>query len=321
MPTALDGSLGIGVQTAYQTSVAPTRWYPVQSSQLDPEFLQTSDTAIMGGGFGSRQTARKRVGYGATGAVSLEVLNKSMALLLAHVTGTTASPTGVGPYTYTLPFTRNFGKNLTVQEGVPDNAATRPLTMVGGKVLTATFACEMDGNLMLDLDLDGREVVDSVAYATPTYVAGLVPFDWSQMSVKIGTFGSETVVDGISGISCAFDRPLKTDSRYAGSGGRKSEPSMNGRPTVTGTLDVDFLDKASFLDRYLTDAAFSMVWEFVSGTDVFRIRLPHCEFDSSAPGLAGEEEVSHSMDFMAMRDDVNNRGLATIEYVTGDATA
>lgn len=327
MSTALDGSLGIGEQVAYDASVTPTRWYPIQSAQLDPEFIETADTSIMGGGFGPRQSARKRVGYGASGSVSMEVLNRKMALLLGHVTGTTPSPVAAGSgYSYALPFTRNFGKFLTVQAGVPDNSDEQPLTMIGGKVLTATFSAEMDGNLMLELGLDGREVVDSVGLAAPTYMAGLQPYDWAQMSVRIGDYASEAEVDGITGVSVTLDRPLKTDSRYAGSAGRKSEPSMNGRPTVTGTLDVDFLNKADFLDRYLDGTPFSLVWEFLgaAGTDyteTFRLALPHCEFDSSAPGLSGEDQVAHSMDFTAYRDDVNSRGLATLTYVSADSSA
>lgn len=327
MSTALDGSLGIGVQGSYSGSATPSRWYPVLSSQLDPEYVETADRSIMGGGFGSRKSARKRVGYGATGSVSMEVLNQKMALLLGHVTGTaaTGSATGSG-YTYSMPFTRNFGKYLTVQEGVPDESATQPLTMVGGKVVSATFKCEMDGTLEMDLDLDGRAVVDDVSLAAATYTAGLVPFDWSQMNVKIGTYGAEVVLDAITSVEVALERPLKTDGRYAGSAGYKSEPSMNGRPTVTGSLDVDFRTKADFLDRYLDNTEFSLIWEFIgtAGTgyaETFRIALPSCKFDNSAPGLEGEEEVSHSMDFTAMRDDVNGRAIATVTYISADATA
>lgn len=321
MPSALDGSLGIGVQSVYGTAVAPTRWYPIQSSQLDPEFVETADTAIMGGGFGMRSSARKRVGYGGSGNVSLEVLTKSMGLLLQHVTGTAAAPTGSGPYTYSMPLAANYGKFLTVQEGVPDATATRPLSMVGGKVVSAEFSCEMDGKLMLGLELDGREVVDDVTLATATYTAGLIPFDWSEMTVKLGTYASEASVNGVTSMSATFERPIRTDTRYAGGGGRKSEPTSNGRPMVTGTLEVDFLDKAVFLDRYLDGTAFSMIWEFVRGADIFRISLPYCMFDSSAPGLEGEEDVSHSMDFTAYRDDVNGRGLGTVTYITADAAA
>lgn len=324
MSTTLDGSVGVGVQTVYGTAVTPTRWYPVQSASVEPEFIETTDTAIMGGGFGSRKSARKRTGQSASGSLSMEVLNKKMALLLQHVTGTAPAPVTTGDgFTYTMPFTRNFGKHLTVQLGVPDNLDEQPLTMVGGKIMTATFACERDGNLMMDLDLDGRQVVDDIALAAPSYTPALVPFDFSQMSVKIGTYGEEAVVDGIAGISTTFERPLKVDSRYAGSAGLKSEPSMNGRPSMAGTLDVDFLDKTVFLDRYLEGTAFSLVWEFLgtSGTgyqETWRLTLPHCEFDSSVPGLEGEDQVAHSMDFVALRDDENGRAMATLTYISTD---
>ena len=326
--TALDGSVGIGVESVYGTAVVPTRWYPVQSSDIQPEFINTEDTAIMGGGFGRRASARNRVGYGGTGSVEMEVLNKKMALLLQHITGTTVagSATGSG-YTYTMPFTRNTGKFLTVQEALPDDTDTgQPYTLVGGKIVTAEFSCEKDGNLNLSLDLDGREVIDTASLTAPSYTAALQPFNWAQCAVKIGAFGGEAAVDGVEGLSVSFERPVKTDTRYANGAGRKSEPRMNGRPTVTGTISTDFLDKADFLDRFMDGTNFSLVWEFVgaAGTgysETFRITLPWVELDGGLPALEGEDYVSGDLPFTALRDDENGRAIATVTYICADATA
>lgn len=326
--TALDGSFGIAPQTVYGTVVAPTRWYPAQSVDLQPEFINTEDTAIMGGGFGRRASARNRVGYGASGSVEMEVLNKKMALLLEHITGTVVagSATGSG-YTYTMPFTRNTGLFLTCQEGLPDATDTeQPYTMVGGKVTSAEFSCAKDENLSLSLDLDGRQVVDSVSLTSPSYTAALQPFNWAQCAVKIGTYGSEAAVDGVEGMSVTLERSLKTDTRYANGAGLKSEPRMNGRPTVSGTISTDFLSKSDFVTKFMNKTNFSLVWEFVgaAGTgysETFRITLPWCELDGALPPLDGEDYVSADLPFTAMRDDTNGRDIATITYITADATA
>lgn len=326
--TALDGSLAIGVQTVYGTAVTPTRALPVQSVDLQPEFISTEDTALMGGGFGRRASARNRVGYGGTGTVDLEVLNKKMGVLLEHVTGTVVagSATGSG-YTYTMPFTRNTGLFLTVQEGLPDATDTeQPYTGVGGKVTSATFACAKDENLTLSTEWDFRQVIDSLSLTLPSYTAALQPFNWAQCAVKIGTYGSEAAVDGVEGMSVVFERPVKTDTRYANGAGLKSEPRMNGRPTVSGTISTDFLSKTDFVNKFMNKTNFSLVWEFVgaAGTgysETFRIALPWCELDGALPPLDGEDYVSADLPFTAMRDDTNGRAIATITYITADATA
>lgn len=326
--TALDGSFGIGVQTLYNTAVAPSRWYPAQKCDLKPEFINTEDTAIMGGGFGKRASARNRVGYGGSGSVEMEVLNKKMALLLEHITGTVVagSATGSG-YTYTMPFTRNTGLFLTAQEGLPDGTDTeQPYTMVGAKVTSAEFSCEKDGNLNLSLDLDGRQVVDTASLTTPSYTAALQPFNWAQCAVKIGTYGSEAAVDGVEGMSVTFERSLKTDTRYANGAGLKSEPRMNGRPEVSGSISADFLAKTDFVDKFMAQTAFSLVWEFVGAagsgySETFRITLPYVKLDGDLPSLDGEDYVSGDLPFTAYRDDINGRALATVTYITADATA
>lgn len=323
--TALDGSLGIGVETVYGTAVVPSRFYPVTSGAWELNPIELDDASIMGGGFGARGSAHVRTGTAPSGTLEMEVVTKQMALLLQHVTGTVPTPvaTGTGGFTYTMPLTRNTGRYLTVQTGLPDEAVTQPLTASGVKVLSGGFSCEIDGKLMMSLDLDAKSLVDSIALTTPSYATGMAPYHWDQMSLSIGTFGSEAPVDGVKGVSVDFERPLFTDNRYANG---KSEPRLNGRPTVSGSLDVDFLDKAEFFDRFMDGTAFSLVWEFLATagtgyTETFRIALPKCYFTGELPTLEGEDLLGMSMPFVALRDDVASREMATITYISTDAAA
>ena len=322
--TALDGSLGIGVETVYGTAVTPTRFYPVTSGAWELNPIELDDESIMGGGFGARGSAHVRTGVAPSGTLEMEVLRSKMALLLEHVTGTVDTPAATGSgYTYEMPLTRNTGRFLTVQTGLPDEGATQPLTAAGVKVLSGGFSCEIDGKLMMSLDLDAKSIVDSISLTTPSYATGLAPFHWDQASLSIGTFGSETLVDGVKSVSVDFERPLFTDNRYING---KSEPRLNGRPTVSGTLDVDFLDKAEFFDRFFDGTAFSLVWEFLGTagtgyTETFRIALPKCYFTGELPTLEGEDLLGMSMPFVALRDDVNSREMMTITYISADASA
>lgn len=322
--TALDGSLGIGVETVYGTAVTPTRFYPVQAAPWELNPIERDSTAIMGGGFGSRGSGHVRTGTAPGGSIEMEVYTSKMALLLQQVTGTVAAPVATGSgFTYAMPFTRNTGRYMTVQTGLPDESTTQYLHAAGVKVLSAGFSCEIDGALMMSLDLDAKSLVDSITPTTPTYATSQVPFHWDQASLSIGTFGSEALVDGVKSVSVDLERPLFTDNRYING---KSEPRLNGQPTATGTLEVDFLDKAEFFDRFFDGTPFSLVWEFLAtaGTgyvETFRIALPKCYFTGEIPALEGEEQLSMSMPFTAYRDDTASREMATVTYISADAAA
>lgn len=322
--SALEGSLGIGVQTVYETAVVPSRFYPVQAASWELNPIERDSTAIMGGGFGARSSGHVRTGTAPAGAVEMEVYTSKMALLLQQVTGTVAAPvaTGTGGFTYTMPLARNTGRFFTAETYLPDGDAT--LTATGAKVTGAGFSCAIDDALMMSLDLDARSLASATGVVTAaSYPVGQVPFHWGQGSLKIGAFGAETAVAGVKSVSVDFDRPLFTDNRYMNG---KTEPRLNGEPTVSGTLDVDFLVKADFFDRFFTGSAFSLVWEFLAtaGTgyvETFRIALPRCFFTGEIPALEGEDIMGMSMPFVALRDDVNGRAMGTVTYISTDAAA
>src|SRR5687768_14484042 len=132
--TALDGSLGIGVETVYGTAVTPTRFYPVTSGSWELNPIELDDSSIMGGGFGARGSAHVRTGSAPSGTLEMEVLTSKMGLLLEHVTGTVDTPAATGSgYTYEMALARNTGRYLTVQTGLPDESTNRPLTAKGVK--------------------------------------------------------------------------------------------------------------------------------------------------------------------------------------------
>ena len=262
------------------------------------------------------------------GGFELEVANKGMGLLLAHLLGSSATPVQQGAtaaYLQAHTVGDNIGKSLTIQHGVPDLTGTvRPFTFKGCKLSGAEFSCKVGELLTMSLDVDGRQASEVETLVAASLATGVAPFHWAQMSVKLGTFGAEAAVSGVKGFSVKFDRGMASERFYAGAAGLKAEPIMNDFLKVSGNIEVDFVNKADFADRFAADSATSLVIEFVGPLiastyyQTFRIKLPMVFFDGDTPTVDGPDVTSGGYPFVAQLDGTNP--LVSIDYISTDTT-
>ncbi len=326
--SGLGGSVGIVAESTYGTYVAPSRFLEVTKApfQRKPNFAQ-------GAGLAAGQ-AFLRSGLLVTthreGALSLEaeMRNKGFGLLLAHLLGSSATPVQQAAtiaYLQTHLWGDNFGKSLTAQVGVPNTAGTVvPYSLTGCKVTGAEFSCGVGELLTAKWDLDAQDYTDATGLAAPSYVAGQRPFHHGQMALKMGTFGAEASVTGVRKVTVKMDRPQKVDRFYAGGAGKKAEPVWNDRPKVSGSVEVDLVNKADFVDRAVTGTAVSLVWEFVGPiiasayAETFRVSFPAVVFKDGEPSLDGPDVVGAKLDFDVLYDDTNP--AVKVEYMSTDTT-
>lgn len=325
--TGLGGSVGVGAESAFGTYTAPSRFYEVSKADI-----KKVKNTVQGGGLaagrmvqlGSRRVVTTEA---AAGSLEMEVANKGMGLLLQHIFGGTVTPVQQGAtaaYLQTHSLVDNVGKSLTVQSGIPDTGGTvRPYTFKGGKVTSAEFACSVDGLLTLNAGMDFQKASEVETLVAPSYTAGVAPFHFGQLSVKLGaTYGTEASVSGVKGVNLKVERAQATDRFYASAAGLKAEPLMNDYVKVSGSIDADFLDKTVFADRFAADTATSMVLEWVGPLiastyyQTFRLKLPMVFFDGDTPSLDGPDIVSGSFGFSAQFDSTNAAVIA--EYVSTD---
>lgn len=326
--SGLAASLGLAAETTYGTYVAPTRFHEFTS-----EDLKKIKNVVQGGGLaagrlaqaGSRRVVTTNAG---SGSISMEVPNKGFGLLLQHLMGTTVTPVQQGAtaaYLQTHTIADNVGKYLTGQVGVPATSGTvNPYTFLGGKVTGAEFSCGVDELLMAKIDMDYRQVVESQSLAAPSYTASVSPFHGGQMDVKLGTYNSEASVSGVKKVTVQIERAQNTSRFYAGGSGLKSEPIMSDFIKVSGTFEVDYLDKTTFADRFAADTSTALDLVF-TGDQIaapynytFRLRLPQIFLDGDTPTVDGPDVVSGSFPFVAQYDGTN--ALATILYTSTDTT-
>jgi hypothetical protein len=322
--SGLGGSVMVGAESTYGTAVTPTRGYEVLSSTLKRNKRTSQGGGLSGGTLLRKGARRNQPIQDANGSISLEVTPSKFGLLLAHITGTVATPSATGAgYTQTYPLADSIGRFLTIQEGMPDTGGTaNPYTFVGSKITKAGFSCEMAGNLTCSLDIDSRQVTEVPTLTTPAFTSNLNVFHGGQMGVKIGTYGSEAAVQGVKSVSVDWERPMAVERFYANNSGLKSEPVQNGVTSITGSLSVDLVNKADFADRFAADTAFSLVWEFIgaAGTgysDTFRMILPQCYLDEGTPTLDNEDVINTAMTFTCEYDGSH---LPTIVYIAADSS-
>ena len=243
--------------------------------------------------------------------------------------GGTVTPVQQGAtaaYLQTHPLADNVGKSLSVQVGVPDTTGTvRPYSYLGVKVTGAEFSCGVDEFLTVTLDLDARDVSEASGLATASYTAGLTSFHFGQMAVKAhSTYGSEAAVSGVKKVTLKIERPQSTARFYAGASGLKAEPIVNDFAKVTGSIEADFLDKATWADRFVADTKTALIFEWVGPViastyyQTFRLKVPAAFFDSDTPTPSGNDVVSGTFNFSGQFDETN--APAIIEYISTDTT-
>lgn len=330
--TGLGGQIGVAAETTYGTFVPPTRFH-----EFDKETLKKEKGTFQGGGIAAGRLAdlaSRRVLSTASGSggFTSDVTYTGMGLLVAHLMGSSAAPVQQGAttaYLQTHDLGDNLGKYLSVQKGVPTtNGTVNPYSFSGGKVTSATFQCDFGSVLTCDWQFDFQGVSEVPALASASYPATNNPFFGGQMAVKLGTYGAETSISGVTKIEVKIERSMATQRYYAQSAGSpatKLEPLTNDYVKVSGTLTTDFVAKADLADRFASDANTSLVIEWVGPTiastykNTFRIKVPAIFVDSDTPQIGGNDIVSTGFQFTG-QVDASSHPLATIEYISTDTT-
>jgi len=225
--SGLGAQIGIAAESVYGTFVAPAKFIEFTKESLVLKKTTAQSAGIAAGRLlplSSRRVVTQRQG---SGTLDMEVTNKGMGLLLQTLMGTSVTPvqqTATTAYLQTHTLADVFQKSLTIQVGVPlTTGVVTDKTFVGCKVISAEFSCEVGGMLTVSLEIDAKNVDETQTLAVASY-SNMSPFHFGQMALKTGTFGTETVRDGIRKVSVKYERPQAVDRFYANSSGLKAEP-------------------------------------------------------------------------------------------------
>ncbi|MFB6512117.1 phage tail tube protein [Streptomyces virginiae] len=321
--SGLGGQLGMVAEVTYGTYVAPTRFLEFTKESLVLKKTTEQSAGVAAGRLLALSSRRVLTQQEVTGSIDLEVTNSGMGLLLQALMGTSVTPVQQGvttAYLQTHTLADSWGKNLTIQKGIPLTTGTvTDKSFLGCKVTSAEFSCESGGMLTSSWEIDGKTCDETQTLATASYPSRS-PFHFGQMAVKTGTFASETAHDGVRKVSVKIERPMANDRFYAGQAGLKKEPIANGLVKISGTIEMDYVS-TTLDDLHTSDAATSLVWEFVGPLiastyyETFRITLPAIKIDEAPPTIDGFEVVKPSYSFSGLFDGTN---LPVIHYISTD---
>jgi hypothetical protein len=322
--SGLAGQFGIAAETTRNTYVAPTIFYP-GTFKINKRFGRMD----LDGSAAGRHTAPMEVATNIWGEGEYEgiVLNASFGRLFQNMFGTTVTPVqqgGTTAYLQTHAWTDNFGKYFSAQEGRPNRLGTvNPVTGTGGKLKSLEFSCEFNGLVKVKAEMLFGNYTEAQVLASATYVATRSPFTGAQMDIKLGTFGSTASVTGVRGYSIKYERPMSEDF-YGGANGLMAEPVYNDVASVTGSLDVDLVTKADFMDRSTSNSATSLTIEHIGAIIAtiypytLRHRLPSVTFGDDDFGVSDNGVVKQGLSFRAF--DVPSTGLAFLDYLSTDTS-
>jgi len=323
--SGLGSSLGMSAVTAtYGAYVAPTRFFRARTYSINRVANRVQGEGIASGNLLPLGAHYVETTEAANASIELDVQTKGFGLLLQAITGGTSTITGAtGAYAQVHTLGDPYGKNHFWQIGAPYRSGTVVgQSLRGGKVASAEFSCEAGGILGVTVDIDGQQFNATDTYATPSYDATDV-FHGKQSKVKVGTYNSETEVAGVRSASVSFTRTHDAEDYTLNGTGLKAEPVLSGLYEISGSLEVDWLDKATFQDLVVNNTAKSLVWEFtgaiLTGTtaSTFRITIPNVTFEGDMQGVGGVDVLTNTWNFTARLDASGN--LPKIEYISADS--
>lgn len=270
----------------------------------------------------------------AKGSLELEVLNQGFALLLDNIMGSNATLVQKGTTTaYSLTTTLGVPDNqnyLSMQVVTPDTGGNlKQQNYHGCKITSAEFTMDVTKDLTVTLDVDSQQWENTNSLDSPTYSSNSRNFTFNGMTFGVGTYGSETFIDGVTKLTCKIERSLYTNRIYMGQS-VKAEPITNNYVKVTGTADVDLTpnNKSVLWDIFNTQTAIPSIRMVFTGnaigssgfndqvvlnpTDVF--------VDSGGtPELDGPDVVKTTINWTG-QIDANNDSAFLASLVTGDST-
>lgn len=333
MGTILDYQLGAVAEVTYGTPLTVTRFYEPTDEDLDYEKIPVQGQGLRAGSYLARGARRVVVAKQVKGGLTVELLSKSMGLLLQAAFGTGVSTLVSGTMYQQLFTTLQAGTvppSLTIQKGVPDFGGTvNPYTFTGMVVDSWELTCPMNGIASLKLNFDGRDMATATALATKSYVTTPTLFHSAQMlasSIKIGTNANLTApaatvlgthagtsYTNVRELSLKCNNNLTRDRFNQGQAGLKSQP-VYGIREITGKLTFEYTQNTE-RDIFIADTQQSLLWTYDTGVTLgasneqMQIAIPALYYDDVTPNPDGTDGVMLEVPFTVLESASGQAGV------------
>lgn len=329
--SGIGSSLGMAKESAWGTFTTPVRFPEFTSETLEWKPKRIVGTGLASGNSVQRNSTRQQTTSTVTGDIKCPMYYKGMGLFLGGIMGTMGTAPiqqgATAAYLQTHALTANtIGQSFTFQKGVPQisNAVIVQYNYTGCKMTKAVFECAADQFLTATYSIDGKAYDTSNTYTAATYLTPNPIFAFNQTSFKIGTLGSEAVVEGIRKFTLTIERPLRVDSFYLDGTGLKAEQVNNNFTKITLDLESDYLLDTNFVAQFNADTAQSVIIDslgpVIASTfhNEIQFQIPNMRWETGPPMIAGPDIVQPKLQLIGLFDDTHV--AATITYMSTDTT-
>jgi hypothetical protein len=324
---AMDHQLGVVDEVTYGTPVTVSRFFEYESENISETYGRTEgDPLRVGSGFVRNDRFTPYIG-GAAGTVQMTAMTKGFGFWLKHMMGqvATTGPAETTVYTHTGSEATLLGDSFTCQVNRPfhPSGTNQAFTYSGGKIAKWTLSNSVEGNLLLDLDMDFQTWDTAVALATASYPSSMEPFSWVGGFVTIGGSNYD-----VTEFSLEVDNGLDVDRRQIRANPLKKEPTASRRSaSFSMTADFDSLtnrNRAASVTRAGALAAVTGVWRgpTLLGSTIypeFSVSIAAARFDEWSGATEGTDAISQELSGVVRYDGTTSPIVVT--YKSADTTA
>jgi hypothetical protein len=338
--TGLDAQLGYKLETTVGTEVTVDKFLEFNSEgfEFDPGYIEPTGLRV-GTKFkrGARLVQSRKM---VTGSIDVNHSTRLMGALWKLALGSTVTtPTLVLGSAYKQIHQTGdlLGKSATFQVGRPEasTGTVRPHTIKGCKVTGWEFSVSDNAVAKLMLNVDGWDEATATALATASYVSAeefnfMNVTEFSIGNTIAGTTeltesGGTAVTSIVTGITLRGDNALATERFGLGSAGVKAEQLENGTPTITGTLDAEYL-QSEWYTPFKANTATSLVVRLegsvISGTDknTLEFIIPEIRIKKVTPKVDGPDIVKATVEF-EVYTNATAQNPFQVKLISADSTA
>lgn len=338
----LDSQVGIVAESTVGTGATVTRFF-----EFDDEDFVFTPTWQENEGLkaGSVYKRASRVGItrkAVSGQLVLKHGTKGFGLLWKHCIGSTATATVIASTTafkQTHVYSARVGLSFTIQVGRPEpsTGTVKPHTFTGCKVTSWELTASENAALMLTVNFDGWQETTATALAAASYSSAQAIFEGIHCTTFTlgGTAATTTGVTAItSGVPMAAvaptftirgDIPLATERYGLLGAGVKSEQLENDYPTITGTIDAEYLQAEAYA-LYIAQTTTALEVNFTQGdagsSNPFKLGflMPAVKFKNVKPSVDGPGLVRSPIEFEAYDDGGGSNPVLQVTLVSTDTT-
>jgi hypothetical protein len=178
------------------------------------------------------------------GSFTFEVNPHNIGLLLGLTLGSEAEPSLVSGITYKHVYTPITGGDSLKSMSIVADKKANVFAFVGVKVDKLKLEVAPDGYLLATVDIVGQREIAGASLAELTYAA-ILPFKFSNLSIKFGTSGSEAstpVGDFVKKLSPEYSNNLETN-RYRADGNSYGSEIDYQQRSLTVSVECDYTDE------------------------------------------------------------------------------